>query len=65
MVTYNSPTITKLIRVDEVAELTGFSIPSIYRFVKLGQIPHIKKGRTLIFYRHEVLAWIEAGRVNQ
>jgi len=50
----------KILRVKEVAELTGLSIPSIYRLIQLGEFPQsIKIGLKAVGWRESDLQqWI-------
>jgi len=51
---------TQLIKALTVSELTGQSIPQIYRLERLGQFPRrIHRGRSSFWIRHEVIAWNE------
>ena len=56
---------TRPIKTEEVALLTGFAIQTIYHLAKNGDLPCIKKGKTYIFYRAEILSWLEKGRVRK
>ncbi len=50
----------KILRIKEVAEITGLSIPSIYRLAQLGQFPKsIKIGMKAVGWRESDLQqWI-------
>lgn len=51
-----------LVEIDEAAIIIMKSKPTIYRLVNQGILPSYKKGKTLYFYKDELLAWIENGR---
>lgn len=53
--------------VDEVAELTGYTKASIYKFIHHRQIPFHKPahgGRKITFARKDVTEWLQARRVE-
>ena len=56
----------KILRINEVAYITGLSIPSIYRLRKLGQFPNsIKVGLKAIgWYESEIEAFLQSRRVE-
>jgi excisionase family DNA binding protein len=56
--------ITRIMNADEVAEMTGFSLPTIQKYTREKLIPHIKIGRSLRFYKHEIIQWLELSRVK-
>jgi excisionase family DNA binding protein len=61
----NYPTIAnnlKSLSTEEVAELFGLSIQTIYRLAKEGNIPHVRIGRTLRFLAHELMDWLNHDR---
>lgn len=47
----------KILRVQQVADLFGFSTWHIYRLVSQNKIPSYKKGKTLFFIEEEILEW--------
>ncbi|MBT2163524.1 helix-turn-helix domain-containing protein [Zobellia barbeyronii] len=50
------------IDVDEVSNITGKRVPTIYGYVYRNDIPHSKKGNKLYFFRSEIIEWIRAGK---
>lgn len=51
--------------INDVANLTGFSIGYIYRLTSQHKIPHYKpNGKSLYFDRAELEAWMKQNRVN-
>ena len=49
--------------VKEVAEYTRSTPLSVRQQVHLRQIPHLKRGRRVLFDRLEIDAWLERQRV--
>jgi excisionase family DNA binding protein len=49
----------KLVDVNEVSELLGAKIPTIYGWVSKGLIPNYKIGRLVRFSPKEVRKWLE------
>jgi excisionase family DNA binding protein len=55
-----------LLNVTEVAELTGFAIGSLYRWISEGRLPVIRiSARCVRFRRSDIEAWIEQKAVLQ
>ena len=50
--------------VDQVADYTRSTPMSIRQQVHLKQIPHLKRGRRVLFDRLEIDAWLAQGRVE-
>lgn len=48
--------------VSRAMEITKKSRSTIYRLVRHGAMPGMKKGKQLYFYEDELAAWIETGR---
>lgn len=48
----------KLLTKEEIAEITGLSVPFIYKAVSAQGFPHYKIGRNLKFRISEVEKWI-------
>lgn len=58
---YSMPQIEKLIRVPEVAELTGISEDTLRHWRSRGTGPRSARlGRRIVYRESEVVAWIEA-----
>jgi len=47
-----------LLTVQEAAALLALSDKTLYRMVRLGQVPHVRVGRSLRFRREELGVWI-------
>ncbi len=50
------------ISIDEVANITGYKRPTLYRFVALKQIPHYKRKGRICFKSVEVNDWMNEGK---
>ena len=47
--------------VGELSKMLGYSRNTIYRLVNTDKIPHHRlSGRTIRFYHHEIVEWLEA-----
>jgi predicted DNA-binding transcriptional regulator AlpA len=67
MVTANTEVITmnnRLIKINELAEAIGFSVPWIYARTRLNLIPCVRVGRNLRFDLKAVLNWLETGNTS-
>ncbi len=53
-----------VLKIDEVAQLTGLSKSTIYKLTSTGQIPHYKQAKHLYFDRKEVEDWLKAHKVK-
>lgn len=51
----------KILRVEQVAQILGFSKDHIYRLVNQKKIPFRKKGKTLFFMSQEIFDWVNDG----
>jgi excisionase family DNA binding protein len=51
----------KILRVEQVANLLGFTKDHIYRLVNQNKIPFRKRGKTLFFMEHEIVDWVDQG----
>lgn len=52
-----------IIQIDEAANLTKYSKPAIYAYVKRGQIPCIRTtGRKILFSKKALQDWLQQGR---
>ena len=56
-----NPSIDRVLRIQEVAHITGYSRPSIYRLQKLEQFPHgFRLGPGATGWRlSSIMAWID------
>lgn len=48
--------------IQEVAKLTGLSVPTIYGYCQRKEIPFSKKGNRNYFFRSEIIEWIKSGK---
>lgn len=51
----------EVLNVDEVASLLGVHRQTVYDYAGMGELPHRRLGRRIIFSRRAVLAWLEQG----
>ena len=54
----------RYLRVPQAAVYLGYAVKTVYRLVEERRIPHIKKGRTVIFDRNVLDKWMQDGRIN-
>ena len=54
----------RLLRVEEVVELTGWCRTKIYAMVLSGEIPSVRSGRSVRIPLKSLEAWIEASTVG-
>ena len=52
-----------IISISEACQLTGFSKMAIYMKVHRREIPHYKRGKTLVFKRDELESWMTEYRI--
>lgn len=50
----------EMITVKEVAKYLRLSLPTVYRLVNAGTIPHVKIGCRYIIPRTDFLSWVES-----
>lgn len=50
----------EMITIKEVAKYLRLSLPTVYRLVNAGTIPHIKIGCRYIIPRDAFLSWVES-----
>lgn len=55
------PTGKELLAVNEVAEMLGKSVATVYAMTSEKRIPFRKRGNKLYFFKTEVMEWIESG----
>lgn len=55
----------RLLTVNQVAELFGFSTKVIYTLAENNQIPHYKIGRNLRFKPKELEAWLSSNELKE
>ncbi len=49
----------KLLNVNELAELLGVQVSTVYQWTSEGFIPYIKLGKFVRFREEAVIAWLE------
>ena len=54
----------RFISIDEVATITGYKRPTLYRFVALKQIPHYKRKGRISFKSSEIQEWMRQGKCD-
>ncbi len=54
----------KLLTIDELAEVLSVKKSTIYQWVHLGLIPHIKVGRLLRFREEDIQKWLISRQVE-
>ena len=52
----------QLLTVQQVAEMLGLTVPTLYGFTHRNEIPFNKKGKRLIFLKQEIINWVKEGR---
>jgi len=52
----------ELMTIEEVANYIHMAVPSVYGLVHFRKIPHIKRGKRLIFEKQQITEWLHAGR---
>lgn len=52
----------ELLNADQAAKFIHIAKPTLYNLVSKRKIPHVKKGKRLIFYRSELLEYLNNGR---
>jgi len=56
------PEAEQLLTVQQVAEMLGLTVPTLYGFTQRNEIPFNKKGKRLIFLKQEIIDWVKEGR---
>ena len=54
--------INELLSIQEVAKFINMAVPSVYGLVHFKKIPHIKRGKRLIFEKKQIIDWLQSGR---
>ena len=55
----------KLLDIQEVSQLIGISISTLYKMTSQRRIPFVKIGRLIKFDRKKILEWIEQNSVQE
>lgn len=50
--------------IDEIANYTGYTKPTIYGYCQKNEIPYYKKNGRLFFFKSEIIEWIKQGKVR-
>jgi excisionase family DNA binding protein len=58
----NTTVTNQLLTIQEVAKYINMAVPSIYGLVHHKKIPHIKRGKRLIFEKAQINDWLRLGR---
>ncbi len=60
----NKPSIKedKPFSIDEASKFLDISKGTLYQFTSARKIPFHKVGKKLLFFRHELIAWIESNK---
>ena len=54
----------EVLKAEEVAELLGVDVKTVYDYAGRGQIPHRRLGRRFIFSRTAILGWLSQVPAN-
>ena len=52
----------ELLNAKQAAEFIQKALPTLYGLVSKRKIPHLKKGKHLMFYRSELMEYLNSGR---
>jgi predicted DNA-binding transcriptional regulator AlpA len=53
----------EIMDIKEAAQLTHFSVPTLYTYVCRRKVPYLKRTGRILFDRAELLAWLRSSRV--
>ena len=51
-----------LLSIKETSELVGLSVPTLYKYVLLRTVPHVKIGARALFDEERLAAWVNEHR---
>lgn len=51
-----------LMTIEQVASFINMAVSSVYGLIHRKQIPHIKRGKRLIFEKKQIVEWLQSGR---
>ncbi len=54
----------KPIGINEASDFLDRKVPTLYKDVQAGYIPHYKKGGKLYFFKSELFGWVKSGKVS-
>ena len=60
----NEKQVDKILNIDEACDLLKVTRITIYRKVKNNTIPHMKRGKKLLFSRNTLLEWLQESSNN-
>ena len=52
----------ELMTIQETAEFINLTVSSVYGLVHRKLIPHVKRGKRLIFEKQVIIEWLKSGR---
>jgi len=52
----------ELMTIQDLAQYINMAVPSVYGLVHQKKIPHIKRGKRLIFEQKQIIEWLQSGR---
>lgn len=58
------PEADQLLIIQQAAEFTHLSVPTVYGKVSKKEIPYIKKGKRLFFSQKDLTDWLRSGRIK-
>ena len=63
---FASPSFPRYVDEREAARILGFSVQSLRNWRSAGKPPpYIKRNRSVRYFIPDIIAWMEAGRVNR
>lgn len=54
----------RYLNIIQAADLTGFTVGTLYQYVSEKKVPYIKKGRAVRFDKNKLIKWMDAGSVE-
>ncbi len=54
----------RLLTPEQISDLLGVKLSTIYQWTHIGYIPHFKLGRFVRFREKDVIHWMESKKVN-
>lgn len=48
--------------IKKAAKLIGKTVPTLYGYCQRNEMPYIKNGNRLIFFKSEIIAWLKEGK---
>ena len=50
------------ININELSDLIGKTVPTIYGYCQRNEIPYNKKGNRLYFFKSQIIEWVKTGK---